>query len=359
MVSGNRSNTPVTQCEDLPERDREILRLLTQGNTNQEIAREVGLSPSTISNMLRSDHASSIFQKIGVDNRAAAIVWYTRHCNPPQAVSSLPVFAAILTTVYVCVIIFLFLPLNLYADVTSLPYIYSDLNAVVPAVAGIYGLVRVRRMAGNTNLYKKVTWWLSLALLLWAVGQGLWIIWIFVYRQLVPYPSPADIGYFLCAVFFVRGAYLLQKGLLTDSSQQRFIKWFISFVLIALTVAFTFWARNGRIDLKGDPLKLFLDICYASLDAIGVGMLVYIIRSAMFRNIGVQTQRMVYAIAIGTVILYLADASFAATTSLPTDHPWAYYNGSWPDRIFTTAFWIIGVGITFIPQWYRSRTAQT
>jgi hypothetical protein len=64
---------------------------------------------------------------------------------------------------------------------------------------------------------------------------------------------------------------------------------------------------------------------------------------------------MVYITTIGMVMLYIADTSFSATTSLPEGHPWAFENGSPPDIVFTTAFWILGIALTWVPDWYRSR----
>jgi DNA-binding CsgD family transcriptional regulator len=141
---GRGRRRPVTRCEDLEARDREVLRLLASGNTNQEIAREIGVTEPVVNNMLRSRHSTSILQKIGVDSRADAIVWYTRNCGQDQEESLFSLYRGILTAFYISVIIFLFLPLYLYTDVNSLPYIYSDLNLVVPAIAGIYGLAQVR-----------------------------------------------------------------------------------------------------------------------------------------------------------------------------------------------------------------------
>lgn len=53
----------------LTEREREILGLLAKGKPNQEIARELSLSPKTIAN-----NVSNIFGKMQVADRAEAII---------------------------------------------------------------------------------------------------------------------------------------------------------------------------------------------------------------------------------------------------------------------------------------------
>ncbi len=54
---------------ELTEREREILRLIAEGENNAAIARALFLSPKTVRN-----HISNIFQKLSVTDRAQAIV---------------------------------------------------------------------------------------------------------------------------------------------------------------------------------------------------------------------------------------------------------------------------------------------
>jgi len=52
----------------LTAREREVLTLLSEGNTNREIARRLDLSPKTVNR-----HVENIFDKLGVSSRAAAV----------------------------------------------------------------------------------------------------------------------------------------------------------------------------------------------------------------------------------------------------------------------------------------------
>jgi DNA-binding NarL/FixJ family response regulator len=61
--------TAVTPFPDLTDREREVLDLITQGMSNNDIAARLHISGKTVSN-----HISSIFNKLHVASRAEAIV---------------------------------------------------------------------------------------------------------------------------------------------------------------------------------------------------------------------------------------------------------------------------------------------
>ncbi|MCX6082033.1 MAG: response regulator transcription factor [Chloroflexi bacterium] len=58
-----------TPFPELSERELEVLKLISQGQNNQEIAQKLVLSPKTVRN-----HITSIFSKLQVADRAQAIV---------------------------------------------------------------------------------------------------------------------------------------------------------------------------------------------------------------------------------------------------------------------------------------------
>ena len=59
---------------DLSEREIEIIELVAQGLTNQEIAETLTISKRTVDN-----HVSNIFTKTGAKNRVALLNWAMDH----------------------------------------------------------------------------------------------------------------------------------------------------------------------------------------------------------------------------------------------------------------------------------------
>jgi transcriptional regulator EpsA len=72
MGGGARANGLIqTHQEDFSEREREVLRWIKQGKTNQEIGQILQISPNTVKN-----HLKRIFTKLDVTTRAQAVSKY-------------------------------------------------------------------------------------------------------------------------------------------------------------------------------------------------------------------------------------------------------------------------------------------
>jgi DNA-binding NarL/FixJ family response regulator len=68
------STEPARPADDLSPRELQVLRLVTSGLANKQIARRLGISESTV-----KAHISSVFRRIGVTDRTSAAVWARDH----------------------------------------------------------------------------------------------------------------------------------------------------------------------------------------------------------------------------------------------------------------------------------------
>jgi DNA-binding NarL/FixJ family response regulator len=70
-AAGHRlSRTRAEGPAGLTSRESQVLALLAQGMPNKGIARELGISPKTVSN-----HIERVYSKLGVSNRAGAAMY--------------------------------------------------------------------------------------------------------------------------------------------------------------------------------------------------------------------------------------------------------------------------------------------
>ncbi len=70
---------PTARGDDLTEREREVLDLITKGMANKQIAHALNISDSTV-----KAHVGSIFQRIGVADRTSAAIWAERNARAPR-----------------------------------------------------------------------------------------------------------------------------------------------------------------------------------------------------------------------------------------------------------------------------------
>ena len=63
-----------TYPDGLTAREVEVLRLMAQGLTNEQVAKQLVISPRTV-----NSHLTSIFSKIGVSSRGSATRYAIEH----------------------------------------------------------------------------------------------------------------------------------------------------------------------------------------------------------------------------------------------------------------------------------------
>jgi DNA-binding NarL/FixJ family response regulator len=68
------SGQPARPADELSTREQQVLRLVTKGLANKQIARYLGISESTV-----KAHISNVFRTIGVADRTSAAVWARDH----------------------------------------------------------------------------------------------------------------------------------------------------------------------------------------------------------------------------------------------------------------------------------------
>lgn len=68
---------------DLTGREQDVIRMITHGLTNQEIAAELYLSINSVKTYVRS-----AYRKIGASHRSHAVIWGVRNGYLPKATTA-------------------------------------------------------------------------------------------------------------------------------------------------------------------------------------------------------------------------------------------------------------------------------
>jgi DNA-binding NarL/FixJ family response regulator len=79
LLRGSNQMSMVSPSSLTP-RELEILQLIVDGHTNQQIARTLGISEKTV-----KTHCSRLFQRLGVSDRTQAAVWAMRNLPNNQS----------------------------------------------------------------------------------------------------------------------------------------------------------------------------------------------------------------------------------------------------------------------------------
>lgn len=74
VVTALLQDRRTTSVSDLTARELEVLRLVTKGCINKQIASELGISEKTV-----KAHLGRVFQRLGVSDRTQAALWAERH----------------------------------------------------------------------------------------------------------------------------------------------------------------------------------------------------------------------------------------------------------------------------------------
>jgi transcriptional regulator with XRE-family HTH domain len=258
-------------------------------------------------------------------------------------------FIVSLTVVYLTVFIFIFLPIWLQSCKTCFLNDYETLYFVIPVLGALFGFVQLRSRYGSIYRFPAPLMLFCLALLLWSSGNIVWTYYNIVPKIRVPYPSFADMSYFsnnllwlvsLCMLLNYLGANVLRKPALL---------WGMGGILLGSLIVIMLFVRGWKLDLPKDPLKFVFDVGYPLMSGFTTGLAALGLINPSFKQLDNPMKRAMYVIFLGIFLYFIADLAFNIVTSLPDNHPWAYYDGDWPDFIYATALYVLGVGILLTP----------
>ena len=202
------------------------------GLSNKALAEKMQVKRGYYTNKLSEVYAILLLERSQSDQRTAAIDWYNRYARPhaedsdpvasvikPHTLLTEPLtepavhpqtdgsyndhqttYKAVLITLYLAFVIIVFGGIQIVKTRDGILNDYTNLYNFVPLVGGILAIVRVRQASKQYSLSPTLVNGViatSIGLIIWALGSFVWLFYNVILGERTPYPSLADLGYFL------------------------------------------------------------------------------------------------------------------------------------------------------------------
>jgi hypothetical protein len=230
---------------------------------------------------------------------------------------------------------------------------FAAIYLIIPLLGALFGFRRLRKVAQPIlNSYRLVPLLFCAGLLSWSIGSMIWMYYTFNLSEEIPYPSWADAGYFPSLLCWTLGIIFLYKFAKVNLLKNLVVIVTCLGAAWGFTLPIMLWAHGGSLSPYSptrELLKFVLDISYPIWDALNLALFITFLLSLALKKLDNKMGKALLIILLGYFLTFLADLSFNIITSLPKSSPLAYYNAGPTDFMFTTAFYVLSVGISYIP----------
>ncbi|MEN9328186.1 MAG: hypothetical protein RI947_994 [Candidatus Parcubacteria bacterium] len=223
-------------------------------------------------------------------------------------------------------------------------YAFAFAYGLLPLFGGITGMMGAKKWGFFKSAVGKALVFMSLGLITWGIGEMIWSYYNFALQVEIPYPSWPDAFFIVSWPLWSIGVYFLSFatgahfGLKTKAGKMLIL------VVPILAVAASYYllitvARGGEFVLSDEAFKAFFDLAYPIGDVV-ILTLASLMYGLSFKYLGGRFKWPVLIFLLGFVANYVADFSFSYTTTVGT-----FYNGNWVDLSFTTAMFLMVLGV--------------
>lgn len=219
-------------------------------------------------------------------------------------------------------------------------YLFGAAYGLMALFGGAWGLRISKGWGGIRSVMGKAIVFLSLGLLAQEFGQLVFSFYNIFLNIEIPYPSVADLGFFLNIPLYLYGGMFLLKasgGKLSVKSIRSQLQ-SIGIPLAILGISYYFFLQGYELDLSS-PLKTFLDFGYPLGQAmyLSIAILAY---SLSRKTLGGIMKPKILLLIIAFIYQYLADFNFLYQSSIGT-----WYNGGYGDYLYFLAYFLMTLGI--------------
>ena len=199
------------------------------------------------------------------------------------------------------------------------------------------GYVSFKRWGGFKSTLGKSIFFFATGLALQALGQSVFSFYNLFLRVDVPYPSFADVGFFLSIPAYIYGVVLLGSACGVSYFKSWLHKTLVVLIPVAMVIFSYRFFLEGYVFDWSHSLRIFLDFGYPFGQAlyISLAVVVYIFSR---RFLGGVLRRSILLILTALVIQYSADYNFLYQAAQSS-----WINGGYGDFIYTVSYFAMGL----------------
>jgi hypothetical protein len=222
---------------------------------------------------------------------------------------------------------------NQYVDANLAWGASYQLMAVFGAIAGF---IVSRYWGGLSSILGRSLTFFSIGLLLQVVGQSVFSFYNLVLQVEIPYPSLADIGYFLSIPAYIYAVILLGKSSGAHLSLKTFGKKVLALIVLGILLAISYFIflRGYEFDWS-NVLRIFLDFGYPLGQAfyVSLAVLVFILSK---NYLGGFMRPRTSILLVALIVQYAADFNF-----LNQAYHGTWINGGYGDYIYLVSYFFM------------------
>jgi hypothetical protein len=215
----------------------------------------------------------------------------------------------------------------------------------IALVGAINGLLVSRKWGGLRSVVGKAVTFMSLGLLLEGFGQLVWSYYNIFSNIEVPFPSIADVGYFLMIPIYTLGVIYIAKSAGANFALRKItgLQVFVALCvpLIMLGVTYNFLLKSVVLDTSTniEIIRTFLNF-YSPLGeaiTISITMMAYFL---CYNYLGGRMKGKILYVLCAMIFEFITGMTFLYQAAAGT-----YYNAGINDLMFTTSFTIMSIGL--------------
>src|SRR3989344_8127141 len=226
---------------------------------------------------------------------------------------------------------------NQHADANLL---WAALYQLMAVLGVVFGLFISKSWGGFKSIVGKTIIFFCIGLMLQVFGQTIFSFYNLFLKIEIPYPSLADLGYFLSIPFYAYATILLAKASGAGLSLKFINKKIQAIVipLVLLIASYIVFLKGYQFDWSS-PLRVFLDFGYPLGQAFYVSLsFLVLVLSKDF--LGGLMRSKVLIILFALAVQYIAEYNFLSQASNGT-----WVNGGYGDYIYLLSYFIMSVAL--------------